>query len=476
MPDGQTTRRDPIQAMLANVQFMRANGYSQRDIDDELKRWRPKIAAYNAAEQEQAAREEKLGSVVTRAATALGQPLRALPGGEALMAGARAVARRQPYSEALEDIQTAQESVNPIAAGVTRAATGMAALGPVLGRIKPAKTALAGAAQAAKTGAAVAATERALAAEPESLAERAAGTALAGTVGAVAGAGTQALARGAMAGRDIARSLRVPTRGAQQLAAEQALTTQTKPMYAAAEAAGRVTQGPSQALGTPGIREYVDDILSSPSFREKYPNPSQQDVIKAVREHILDTQKAAEKAAMGQVGTGTQRVQAATRLKKEDAQVLARQLLDESDYFTQGAYRQAVTTTARGKGLQRAAQRGAEGVKTAATRPWISGEKLSTKSLEAITKDISKMSPDELGAALPAGYAGLRESIQLNYSPLAGFGVPQAITRALRARPAIQALEQATAATRPPSLERSLKFSATPKSIRDYLLAGGIGL
>lgn len=474
MPDGQTTRRDPIQAMLANVQFMRANGYSQRDIDEELKRWRPKIAAYNQAEQAQATREEKLGSVATRAATALGQPLRALPGGEALMAGARAVARRQPYSEALEDIQTAQESVNPIAAGITRAATGMAALGPVLGRIKPAKTALAGAAQAAKTGAAVAGAERALAAEPESLAERAKGTALAGTVGAVAGAGLQAGARGYMARRDVARSLRAPSRAEQQDVLKEALTTQTKPMYAAAEAAGRATQGPAQTLGTPGIREYVDDILSSPSFREKYPNPSQQDIIKAVREHILDTQKAAEKAAVGQVGTGSQRVQAATRLKKEDAQVLARQLLDESDYFTQGAYRKAVTATAQGKGVQRAAQRGAEAVRTAAMRPWVSGEKLGSKSLEAALRDVSKMSPEEVRAARSAGYAALQESSQLNLSPL-GLGIPQAVTRAFRARPAIQALEEAAAQQLPPGMQRSI-LALKPKSIRDYLLAGGAGL
>lgn len=476
MPDGQTTRRDPVQAMLANLQFMRANGYSKQDIDEELKRWQPKIAAYNAAEQAQADREQKLGSMGTRAATALSQPLQALPGGKALAAGARAITRGQPYGEALSDIETAQESVNPVAAGVTRAATGMAALGPVLGRIAPAKTAWAGAKQAAKTGAAVAGAERALAAEPESLAERAAGTAMASTVGAVAGAGTQALARGMMAGRDVSRALKAPTRGAQQLAADEALTAQTKPMYAAAEAAGRVTQGPSQALGKPGIREYVDDILSSPSFREKYPNPSQQDIIKAVREHILDTQKAAEKAAMGQVGTGTQRVQAATRLKKADAQILARQLLDESDYFTQGAYRGAVTTTAQGKGMQRAAQRGAEGVRTAATRPWVSGEKLSSKSLESVLRDVEKMSPDEIRSALPAGYAGLRESIPLNYSPIAGFGIPQAVGRAVRARPAIEALEQAKAATMPLGLQRSLKYGATPKTIRDYLLAGGIGL
>jgi hypothetical protein len=471
MPD---KRKDPILAMSENIRYLRSQNASKEDIEAEIARWQPIIARYNAAEQAQAEREEKLGSIGTRAATALGQPLRALPGGERLMAAVRAGARGQSYEEALGDIQTAQESINPVAGAAIRAATGMATFGPVLGRIAPAASVAGGAAQAAGTGAILSAAERALAAQSEPLAERAAGTARAARTGAMVGAGMQAGARGLVGGRDVARSLFVPSRGAQQKAAEAALATTTGPMYTAAEQAGAVTQGPVRAFGEPGIREYVDDILRSPSFREKYPNPSQQDVLKYVREHILDVQKAAEKAAMGQAASGTQRVAAATKLQKADAETLARQLLDESDYFTQGLYRQAVTTTAQGKAAQRAAQAAGEATRRSALRSWVPGSKLGRESREAFVTDVGRMSPQEVKAALPASYAGLRESINLTYNPIAGFGLPQSATRVIQARPVIEALERASTATQAPGLYQSFK-GIQPKTIRDYLLSAGTG-
>lgn len=471
MPDG---RKDPIKAMTENIRYLRSQNASREDIAAEIARWQPIIARYNAAEEAQAEREEKLGAVSTRAATALAQPLRALPGGEALMAATRAVARRQPYGEALEDIRTAQESISPVAGAITRGATGMAALGPLLGRLPQATSAVGGALQAAGVGAGVTGAERALSATPEPASERVRGTAGAASRGAMIGGGLQAVGRGLMGLRDVGRSFVVPSRGGQQVAADLALSARTGPMYQAAEQAGLVTQGPAQTLGQAGIREYVDDILSSPSFQKKYPNPSQQDIIKAVREHIIDVQQAAEKAAAGQATTGGQRIQAATRLKQEDAQVLAQRMLDESDYFTQGLYRQAVTATAQGKATQRAAQEAGEAVRTAATRSWVPGERLGRESTEAFVRDVGRMTPQEIAAAKPAGYAGLRESLNLSWSPLSGFGLPQSMTRIVQARPVVQALEQASAAQRAPGIRRSYE-AATPKSIRDYLLAAGIG-
>lgn len=470
-------KKDPIVAMQENIRYLRSQGASRDDIEQEIARWQPVIARYNAAEQEQAEREEKLGSVGTRAATALSQPLQALPGGRALAAGARAIARGQPYREALSDIETAQESVNPVAAAVIRGATGMAALGPILGKIAPATTMTRGALQAAGTGAGISALDRALSATPESLAERAAGTVQEAKRGAMMGAGLQMAARGAMAVRDVGKALMAPSRASQQIASDAALAAQTSPMYAAAEAAGQATQGPVQSFGVPGIREYVDDILSSPSFRRKFPNPSQQDVIKAVREHIIDTQEAAAKAAATQAGVGSQRVQAATRLKKDDAEELARQLLEDSDYFTQGLYRQAVTTTRVGKDVQRAAQDVAETVRTAATRPWVRGPQLATKSMEAGIKNIQELSPEQARAALPAAYAGLRESIvpTPSFNPFTLFGLTPSAMRAVQARPAIQAIEEVVASQRAPGLRQTYQ-AMTPKMLRDYTLGLGTGL
>jgi len=460
--------------MQENIRYLRSQKASAKDIEAEIARWQPIIARYNAEEQAQAEREEKLGSVGTRVATALTQPLRALPGGEAVMAGARSLARRQPYSEALEDIRAAQESVDPTAAAIVRGATGMAMLGPVGSRLATAKTALGGIAQAAGVGAGISAAEQGLSAEPMSARERL-GRALEGAKsGAITGIATAGLARGIMGARDLERAMRVPSRGAQQLAAERALQAQTGPMYAAAEQAGKAAQGPVQAFGQPGIREYVDDILSSPSFRQKNPNPSQQDVIKAVREHILDTQMAAEKAAAAQAATGGQRVAAATKLRKADAELLAKQLLDESDYFSQGLYRQAVTATAKGKATQRAAQEAGEAVRTTANRQWVSGQKLASESPEAFARDVGRMSPEEVRAALPGAYAGLRESMRLSYNPLAGFGLPQSATKLLLARNTLEPLEQAAVAGRT-GIGASYQRMRAP-SLRNYLLGAGYGV
>jgi hypothetical protein len=481
-----TPQMDPTQAMLENVRFMRENGYSAEEIKAEIQRWAPKIAAFNAAEMQ---REDPLGLAemsptagALKAGTVAG--LEALqtvaagfPGAQLAMSGLRAATSGIPVAEAQRQIQR-EVSDQGVASAIGRMAGGLpmlAAGGAIAG---PAPQALRGALQAAgqapyvgrvaramAPGATMGAVEQALSGAPEATGNRleraGQGALIGGVMTPVVGGAT----RLGFAARDLARALRTPSTDVLSDAMSQALKARTAPMYQAAEAAGRVTQGPAQTFGQPGIREYVDEILSSPSFQKKYPNPSQQDILKAVREHVLDPQKAAEAAAATQATTGVQRVRAATRLAGEDARVLAQRLLDESDYFTQGRYRQAVRETAQGKAAEQAGVYASD-VANAATRGTrVPARKIPKMGLAPFLRKVPKMAPEEVQAALPMARAELAQAVRLSPDASELFGVPRVIAAPFRARKVLGPLEEAVAG-------RPLMQS---KTLRDYLLAAGIG-
>lgn len=482
-----TPRKDPTQAMIENVRFMRENGYSAEEIKAEIQRWAPKIAAFNEAEM---SREDPMGLAgMSPAAANVKAGARAglealqtvaagFPGAQLAMSGLRAATSGVPVEEAKRQIQTEVTDV-PTASAVGRMAGGlplMAAGGAIAGRAPQAlRTAVqaagrlpvarSGAARLVGQGAALGAGEQVLSGAPGMEGRRLESALQAGAVGAVAAPALAGSTRLGFAGRDLLRAIRTPSTDVLKDAMEQSLRARTAPMYQAAEAAGRVTQGPAQTFGQPGIREYVDDILSSPSFREKYPNPSQQDILKAVREHIIDVQKTAQNAAAVQAGTGAQRVRAATRLSGKDAEVLARRLLDESDYFTQGAYRQAVTETARGKAAQQAGVYASDVASPVVRGTRVPARKIEAKGLAPFVRKIPQMSPEDVQAALPMARAELAQAVKLSPDVREAFGVPRAITAPLRARKILGPLEEA-AAGRP--LMR-------PSTLKDYLLSAGIG-
>ena len=204
MADGQFggTRPDPTQAMLANLRYMRENNFSKEDIEKEIQKWQPKIAAYSAREREeigtpgQAVKESLRGGVANLA--------RGLPGGELAlstgrMIGSRIKGRPETFAEAREATQAAGQEYaqeNPRAATALNILGGFGIARPI-GAIGTAlKAAVPSvAARGAIVGGGTAAAYRALEATPEEGAtpveraiSRAKGTATAATIGTGVGA------------------------------------------------------------------------------------------------------------------------------------------------------------------------------------------------------------------------------------------------------------------------------------------------
>lgn len=211
MADGQFggTRPDPTAAMLANLQYMRQNNFSKEDIENELRKWQPKIAAYNKQEREaagtpgEALKESLRGGVASLA--------RGLPGGELAFAAGRTIGKRlkgepETFAESRQAVQAAGEQYaaeSPRAAAALNVLGGFGIARPIgaIGRalkagsvpLLPAIESVAG--RGAVVGGGTAAAYRALEATPEEGAtpmeraiNRAKGTATAATIGTGVGA------------------------------------------------------------------------------------------------------------------------------------------------------------------------------------------------------------------------------------------------------------------------------------------------
>lgn len=484
-----TPRKDPTQAMLENIRFMRENGYPKEEIDAEIKRWAPKIAAFNAAEMQ---REDPLGlTQMSPTAGALKAGAKAgleaaetvaagFPGAQLAMAGLRSATSGIPLEEAKRQIQQ-EVSDQGAASAVGRMAGGLpmlAAGGAIAGR---APQALRGALQAAgqapyvgrvaravAPGAAMGATEQVLSGDPAATGNRLARAKQGAFIGGVMTPIVGGASRVGFGVRDLSRALRTPSRAAQQIAAEAERAAVTGPMFAAAQQAGRVNLPAGLRTGVlqdPELAPYISDVMSSPSFKAAYPNPSEQDIIKATREHILDVAQKAEQAATTQATGGLQRVQAGTRMAKADAENLANRLLAASDITTGGKYRAAVREYARRSEDLRTRQEAADAARAVISGKWTPGKKLTTQSPEAFVQRVGGMSQQEAQSVLPMARAALAESTNLSYSPISGFGIPRAIQRTLGARKVLGPLEEAAAG----------KPLMQPKTLRDLILAAGTG-
>lgn len=199
---GDGARPDPTTAMLANIRYMRENNFSNEDIEKEIQRWQPKIAAYSKQEREsigtpvQAVGRSLFGGSVNVA--------RGLPGGELAYSAGRMAAKRisgepETFAESREAVQQAGREYaeeNPRAATALNVLGGFGIarpLGAIGGALKTAIPSVAG--RGAVIGGGTAATYRALEATPEEgetpmerALNRAKGTATAATIGTGAGA------------------------------------------------------------------------------------------------------------------------------------------------------------------------------------------------------------------------------------------------------------------------------------------------
>lgn len=488
--DPTTPRKDPTQAMLENIRFMRENGYSAAEINAEIQRWAPKIAAFNAAEMQ---REDPMGlAEMSPAAANIRAGARAglealqtvasgFPGAQLAMSGLRAATSGVPVEEAKRQIQAETTDV-PYASAVGRMAGGlplMAAGGAIAGRAPQAlrgalqaagrlPVARSGAARLIGGGAGLAAGEQLLSGAPGMEGRRLESALEAGAVGAVAAPIAAGVARGLFGAADIARALLAPSRATQQMGARAQREAVTGPMFRAAERAGQQAEAAGIRTGVlddPEIQPYVLEIMDSPSFRKQYPNPTEQDLIKATREYILDVADKAQSAAAAQAARGTQRIQAGTVRAAKDAQALADRLTEASDVTTGGQYRGVLQEYAKRSEAMRLGQQAGDVTRATVAGKWTPSKRLTTESPEAFMQRVPSLAREEAQAALPMARAALAESVGLSFSPLSGFGIPRSAQRIYRARKVFQPLEQVASGGQ----------AMTPKSLKDYLLAAGIG-
>lgn len=115
--------REKIKANIAAYQAAIAAGtHTQKDLDDylsevhEARTGKPFVDPAPVTEPERGTLDKVLGTI---AATG-----RDIPGVEAVQAGARSLARRQPYREALSDIRGAEDAAPAVARGAARFAGG----------------------------------------------------------------------------------------------------------------------------------------------------------------------------------------------------------------------------------------------------------------------------------------------------------------------------------------------------------------
>jgi len=113
----------------------------------------------------------------------------------------------------------------------------------------------------------------------------------------------------------------------------------------------------------------------------------------------------------------------------------------------------------------RLGQQAGDVTRAAVSGKWTPSKRLTTESPEAFAQRVPSLAREEAQAALPMARAALAESVGLSFSPLSGFGIPRSAQRIYRAREVFQPLEQAASGGQ----------AMTPKSLKDYLLAAGIG-
>ena len=312
---------DPTTAMLANVRYMRENGFSEADVKSEIAKWQPKIAAYSARERRevgtpmQAVGESLLGGTVNVA--------RGLPGGELAYTLGRMGTQRlrgQPetFAESRQAVQRAGEEYareNPRASTTLQLLGGGLGLGRILGAadraLTPTIASVAG--RRAAVGGSTAAAYRALDVTPEPgattgerLASRATGTLMSAPIGAATAAVAPWVMASPNAGATAVRTLLAAGAGGYFGGAPGAMiggaaairpdVTARASTRAVERVAGRLPQSVSdfmQSIGSRGIvnkeMQQMQDILTP--FGGKVGAPSN-----VAAENIARTQQAREQA------------------------------------------------------------------------------------------------------------------------------------------------------------------------------------
>lgn len=479
-------KKNAVQAFRENLDILREEGASDERIAQEIRRWARIIQNINERE---AAQIPDNPAVVSGLET-LQDVAAGFPGARMAQAGLRALtgdmdvegAKREMAAEDLRGLEDSRVGriarIGGRVVGAGPMMAGGAALAARTG-MAPLPAALTG---SVGTGAIAGAVDQALTGDPDvSLSERAQRTALGAGVGAVAGPVAQGIGRTVLAGRDLARALRAPSRGAVELRQVAERAANASRGYAQAEAEGRLTQGPLRVTGTPEVAPYTEDVLSSPSFRRQNPNPTPQRVLDETYKEIGDQSSRAQQGVVAQGQRGNQRVQIGTRRDLADAEVLKQDVMDEMDYFAP-SYRPTVQEYAAASGVMDATKESADAMRGLVTGKWVPGSKLRTQSPEAFEQAIpapgqaatpAQFTPREVAGAREGAYSGLKESLitpfantEGGWNPLKLFGIGPDIARTYTAGRFLRPLDEAVAG----------KPLTRPQTLRDALLMAGVGV
>lgn len=326
---------------------------------------------------------------------------KSVPGAEAVQAGARSLARGQPYRDALGDIQSVEAST-PKPVRVANNLIGGAVAAAAL-PFSP-----------AKAGAAYGVLNAAGNSNPDaSVADRAKDAAIQGTVGAATG-------KLGETATNAARGFLTPTAGKLAVDAKQAVGTADKAIYGQAEqeaaAGGGTSPAIQQVLSHPKIQPLANDIRESFTLQGK-PADDASVLMQAHRElsqnegALLDRSAAGN--ARGQARPLTDREQGDVQAVKE----MLRSAASDGPGALMPSFRTAVQTHAAGSAEKDAIQEGADAARRVIAGKQPAGKNLATKSTEATIRNVQRV-PPELVAQQARGALGTLGSTPVNFNPL----------------------------------------------------------
>lgn len=306
-----------------------------------------------------------------------------IPGMEAMQATMRSLVRRQPYTEALSDIRSAEESAGGVATLNKMTGTAIAALAT------PGSS-------AAMQGGVFGAASGLLKADPASLGDR-------------VGAGAKEAAVDALFGKvagevvpNFLRSKLSTSLGKASLARDATIKAINNAKYgkAAAEGAGLTHADVTAAMDSPDIKPYADAIRNSSTFKGADDATVLNETYKLLseRQGTLGTRMAASTD-----------FKAGTSLEKGEITAAKKTLLDAADKIMP-SYRDAVSTASQMARQRDAFRAAADATSRIVKGTPVAGKKLSQNSPEAFRSSIERMTPEEAKAALDGVMGRLKNS------------------------------------------------------------------
>lgn len=344
----------------------------------------------------------------------------ALPGMEAVQAGARSVVRRQPYRDALSDMRRQTDAIP----GAVKFGLQTAVAAPFWPLSK----------NPATMGALFFGAHAALDADPDlSAGQRATNTAKQGAYG-------WGLGKAGELGYVMARAAGTPSYSAQRLAQKQRIKQTDAVNYGKAEAEGAAFTGPrpdklDAAFEAPDIKPYVEAVRSTRQFA----NADDATVLREAYKLLSERQRM-----MGRRVLTADDFKAGSTLEGREIGLAKQQLAEAADEVMP-SFRAANAEHARLEAEAAAAKLGARAGKNIIRNTEPMGKKAETESAEALRKAMKAMSPEERHAAEQAMLGKLKKDLGLSFNPLKGFGIGKNLARANRLAPYLRPTEDKSA-------------------------------